>query len=68
MSFPSELAFKDKMAALAKTFQYRVGPTVLLAALFMMKEETHWHVFGMVIAGWFVFDALNKLYFSAQKR
>lgn len=60
MNFPAEPIFKDKMATLAKTFHYRVGPTVLLAALFMIKEEAHWQVFGMVVLGWLVFESKRQ--------
>ncbi|MFP5391231.1 MAG: hypothetical protein ACLGI6_06755 [Gammaproteobacteria bacterium] len=67
MNFPNEATFNDRLAMLASTFSHRLGPMVLLAALFGARDSGPLHWFWTVVAAWIVFEALNKLYFSRAK-
>jgi hypothetical protein len=68
MQFPVELTFADKLAMLANTFRHRIGPMVLLAALFLSRDTPRLQAFGSAILGWIVFEALVKLRIDANKR
>ncbi|CAH0158394.1 hypothetical protein SRABI118_00696 [Massilia sp. Bi118] len=67
MQFPSEPTFADRLVLLTRSFRYRCGPMMLLAALFMAKDSPRFQAFGIAMLGWVLLEGVLKLCIDARK-
>lgn len=65
MQFPDEPGFKDRLALLAKTFGYRIGPLVIVTGSFLANDSPHLRAVGVAGCAWIVFEALVTYRFRA---
>jgi hypothetical protein len=67
MQFPDEPTFADRAREMTRTYRYRIGPTLLLGAMFAGRGERPWQAVGIVMLGLLVIEGVLKVYVKTRK-
>jgi hypothetical protein len=51
MQFPDEPTWRDRARKMTRTYGYRLGPMLLVGALFAARQQSPWQSFGIFLLG-----------------
>jgi len=67
MQFPDEPTFADRAREMTRTYRYRIGPTLLLGAIFLGRDARPWQVVGIAMLGLLAIEGILKVWVETRK-
>lgn len=68
MQFPDEPTWKDRAREMTSTYRYRLGPTLMLGALFAARPTPAWQAIGILMFGVAAAEGLLKVWIDREQR